>query len=438
MTVPAIKPQQQISPGSLGEALVARSGALVTAYYLVIIAAGLLTMIGTVMVASSYVFYGLTDPDLYSPGMKNLIQVGFVLGGVGLAWLFSRMIGWFKPNRWAVMVYLLLAACCAAQVVAASKGDCKGGNCNWLSISGKIGVQPSEFLKLAMALWLGVVLAAKARQLASWKELMIPGLLGIGLVVGAVLLGSDTGTAAVLGLEALGALIIAGVPWRRILVVASGMMTAGVLAVLAKKTLRDRIAVLFNIDVGDDKGEGVRWQVDQALYSLADGHLTGSGLGNSHEKWGYLTQSDSDFIFAVIGDEFGLLGTLIVLLLVALLAFGLFQLVRLHPTRHAQVAIGAIGCWLVGQALINMAMVLKLLPVIGVPLPFVSSGGSALVAGWLALGAIAGLIRQDEQVGPPWRARRKLLRRSAGLFSTTRPPAGVTGTAYRIGKAARP
>jgi cell division protein FtsW len=164
------------------------------------------------------------------------------------------------------------------------------------------------------------------------------------------------------------------------------------------------------------------WQIRQAEYSLASGGWFGAGLGASRGKWAYLSQAESDFIFAIIGEELGLVGTLTVLVLFGLLGFGLFQVVRLHPDRSVQIAVGTIGCWIEGQALINIGMVIKLLPVIGVPLPFVSAGGSALIACLAAIGVVFGLMRTDPEVKNALRVRSRRARRVAAVTDGGRAP----------------
>jgi cell division protein FtsW len=298
--------------------------------------------------------------------------------------------------------------------VVLGAGITRGGNTNWLTV-GPVTFQPAEFLKLGLAIWLASVLAIKARRLDDWKELAVPALIGIVLAAGVVAAGRDAGTASILAIMAVGTLVIAGVPWPKVAAVGAAMAAVGIAQVMTDAGRRDRLRAVLDSAYCEQFSEC--WQVRQASYALAEGGWFGQGLGASRVKWEWLSQADSDFIFAVIGAELGLVGCVVVLVLYGLLGLGLFQVVRLHPDRFAQIAVGAIACWLCGQAIVNIGMVIRVLPVIGVPLPFVSSGGSALIASLAAIGTVIALLRGDPDIGPFLRARRGVVVRSLGVFA---------------------
>jgi len=380
---------------------------------MVIVSTGLLLGIGLLMTVSSHVVTALSGPEPESPYQQGLWQGIYIIIGLVGAWLISR----WPMRGWQVMACGVLLVACVAQAIVPIKGRNIGENTNWLvfgSVGGHvISVQPAEFLKLGLALFLGIVLANKAAVLDRWKELIVPALLGVVLTMGLVLMGRDVGTAAIVGLASMGTLIAAGVPWSKLFAIGVAVAGAGVAVSLLYPRALERWSTLLNPEAAS-AAEGA-WQIQQASYALAQGSVLGTGLGTSREKWGFLSQADSDFIFAVIGEEFGLVGSVLVLLLFTVLAIGLFQIVRLHPNRVAQVTTAAIACWLCGQAFVNIAMVVRLLPVIGVPLPFVSAGGSALVASVAAIGVVVGLMRSDAQVGPALRARPRVLGRAGGV-----------------------
>ncbi|MDR1295249.1 MAG: putative lipid II flippase FtsW [Bifidobacteriaceae bacterium] len=380
-----------------------------TAYCTILFSTGLLVALGLAMVVSSHTVDALALGE--SPWATAKEQGLFIAVGIAGGFALSRVPipTWEKWWAWAAFGGTL-----AFQILVPIIGRSYGGNTNWLMI-GDHSVQPAEFLKYGLALWLASVLAAKARLLGSWFHLAIPALAGVAVAGGVVVVGHDAGTAFVIGLMAVGTLVVAGVPWRRIGVVLVGLTLVAALEVFADDERRTRIEVLFDPSVCDRSDDC--WQVSQASYALAEGGWFGQGLGASRVKWEWLSQADSDFIFAVIGAELGLVGCIVVLVLFAVLAVGLFQVVRLHPNRFAQIAVGAIGCWLLGQAVINIGMVIRVLPVIGVPLPFVSSGGSALIAGLAAIGTVIGLMRGDPDVGPLLRARRGVVARAFGVFA---------------------
>ncbi|MDR0432142.1 MAG: putative lipid II flippase FtsW [Bifidobacteriaceae bacterium] len=385
---------------------------LVTAYYMIIFATALLVALGFVMVVSSHTVDALSAGD--SPWAKAREQLAFIGLGLAAGFALSRVPipKWEKPWAWVVF-----AATLAFQAAVLLIGESRGGNTNWLVI-GNYTVQPSEFLKYGLAVWLASVLVAKARMVNDWFHLAVPALLGVALAGGLVVLGHDAGTASVIGLMAVGTLVVAGVPWHKIGLVTLGLGLAAFIEVMGDEQRRSRLRVLFDSSACEKYAEC--WQVDQASYALAEGGVFGQGLGASRVKWEWLSQADSDFIFAVIGAELGLMGCCVVLLLFGVLAIGLLQVVRLHPRRFAQVTVGAISCWLIGQAIVNIGMVIRVLPVIGVPLPFVSAGGSALIAGLAAIGTVIGLMRTDPDIGPFIRAKRGVVARAFGVLAPRR------------------
>jgi cell division protein FtsW len=338
----------------------------------------------------------------YRAGLgQGLYALVGAAGGAVLAHT-HRILG--RAVAWTALGVALVAQ---ALVLFTPLGDNRYGNRNWLQMTDSLTVQPSEFVKFGLALWLGSVLAMKGETLKRWSDLAMPALIGIAAAIGLVAAGSDAGTALVLAVMSFGALVLAGVPWTKLLAMAGPAVLAGYLAVISSEQRRQRFELALNPDACEEASDAC-YQVQQAHYSLATGGWLGSGLGASRAKWAYLSQADSDFIYAIIGEETGLLGALAVLVLFGVLGFGLLQVVRLHPDRSVQIAVGTIACWIEGQALINVGMVLKVLPVIGVPLPFVSSGGSALIACLAAIGAVFGLMRTAPEVkgALAWRSRR--------------------------------
>ncbi|MDR1427520.1 MAG: putative lipid II flippase FtsW [Bifidobacteriaceae bacterium] len=386
---------------------VARS--LATAYYMIVFATVLLVALGLMMVVSSHAVDALAKDE--SPWATAWQQVAFIAAGAAIGFALSRV-----PNRaWLGLTWIAFAATAAFQaIVVLGAGISAGGNTNWLRV-GPFTFQPAEFLKYGLAMWLANVLANKARRLDDWRALIWPALVGVVGALGLVAAGHDAGTASIVAIMALGALIIAGVPWRKIAVIGLGAGLGAATLILTSDNRRERVRVLFNPGDVEQFSEG--WQVRQASYALAEGGWFGQGLGASRVKWEWLSQADTDFIFAVVGAELGLLGCLVVLILFGVLAVGLFQVVRLHPNRFCQIAVGAFTCWLLGQAIVNIGMVIQVLPVVGVPLPFVSSGGSALIACLGAIGTVLGLLRNDPTVGPSLRARRGVVARAFGVFA---------------------
>jgi len=394
-------------------ALLGQWNSAVASYYLIVGAVALLVALGLVMVLSSSSVSSLSATDGASPYGIFFNQARFAIIGLPLAWLASRLpVRFYKRFAWPVLLGAL-----ALQALVPLIGITVRGNQNWIRIPGGQSIQPSEFAKLALAVWLGVVLARKRPLLHRWVHVLVPGVLVALVTVGFVLLGHDLGTALILLILLAGALFVAGVPMRFFAV---GLVLATFVVVQlaqASPSRMNRINAFFspNCDTQD-----ACYQTTRGMYGLASGGLTGIGLGESREKWSYLPMAHNDFIFAILGEELGLLGTLLVLGLFGVLAFALTRVVRRHTDPFVQISTGAIGAWVLGQALINIAVVIGLLPVIGVPLPLVSAGGSALVTTMVAMGVVLSFARSEPGAAEALAARPGVVRRSLAVMGLSR------------------
>ncbi len=386
----------------------------VTSYYLIAGVVALLVALGLVMVLSSSSISSLQDTDGASPYSIFLNQARFALIGLPLAWVASRLpVAFYKRFAWpAVIVAGVL------QVLVLLIGVEVNGNRNWLVVPGG-QVQPSEFAKLALAVWLGVVLARKQALLHQWSHVLVPGVVVAGAVVGLVLLGHDLGTGLIILILVAGALFVAGAPLRFFAVAFVVVGFAVWQMTLFSPSRVRRITAFLSADCDT---QGACYQTLRGTYGLATGGLTGIGLGESREKWSYLPMAHNDFILAIIGEELGLLGTLLVLALFGVLAVAVTRVVRRHQDPFVQITTGAIGTWVLGQAVINIAVVVGLLPVIGVPLPLVSAGGSALVTTMVAMGVLLSFARSEPGAAEALAARPNVVRRSLAVVGlATRP-----------------
>lgn len=396
------------APAAAPARTAARWDTPVTSYYVVAGATFVLLALGLVMVLSSSTVYSLREGD--SPVQGFLSQAVFAALALPLMIIASRM-----PPR------LLRALAWPAMIVVTSlqlllftpMARGAGGNVAWVNIGG-FTFQPSESAKVGLALWLGAVLATKQPLLRQWRHVIVPSLLGIGVILGVTIYSHDLGTALVLICLSAGALFVAGVPMRILAALALGV--GSVVAYLAASGTRlDRINALLGLTELDPQGNGLQSRV--ALEALGTGGIGGVGLGESRTKWGYLPAGHNDFILAIIGEELGLLGTLLVLGLFGVLAAGMTRIVRRHPDPFAKITTGAIAAWLLSQALINIGVVIGVLPVIGLPLPFVSSGGSALVTSLVATGIVLAFARDEPGAREAFSARRGTMRRSLGVLT---------------------
>ena len=268
-----------------------------------------------------------------------------------------------------------------------------GGNRNWIVVGG-FTVQPSEFLKLALVVWIGAVLGARRDELGDWRRLLLPVGPVAGIAIGLVLAGSDLGTAAIMLLMVFGCAFFAGARLRHLAVGALGVALVALLFAIASPNRMSRITTWMQ-GCTDADYSGYCWQPQHGMWALASGGVLGVGLGNSRAKWNWLPEADNDFIFAIIGEELGLVGALVVLVLYALMAVVLVRIMRRARESFTRIVAGGVLVWVVGQAFVNIAVVLGLLPVLGVPLPLISSGGSSLVAVLLAIGVVLSLTRQE-------------------------------------------
>lgn len=270
------------------------------------------------------------------------------------------------------------------------------GSTNWFSIGG-LQIQPSEVFKPALALWLGVGLARRSQRLHRPKDLFFAVAPVAVIAFGFVLLGGDLGTTLVLMLMTLAAMFIAGVP-KRYLAAALSTVAVGVTILVATSPYRmARVRAMF-ADTGslsDADALGQHWQASHGLFALASGGWTGVGLGASREKWFWLAEAHNDYIFAIIGEELGLLGTLAVVCLFGILGYGLIRITLTSRDLRTQILSATVMVWIVGQAFINMGVVTTLLPVIGVPLPLISYGGSSLVSTLIGIGLVMSFVRAE-------------------------------------------
>lgn len=381
-----------------------------TSYHLILGVSALLLSLGLLMVLSASSVSSLRDyGSSYAVFMRQAV---FVAVGLPLAWAASQLP--LRLVRFLSWPALLGSAALVALTFVPSIGVEVNGNRNWISFGGPFQLQPSEFVKLALVLWCADVYARKGRLLAQWRHLLIPMMPVCLVVVGLVVGQGDLGTALVLFALVLGLLWVIGAPAK--LFVASAL-AIGALAFALASTSHERVSRLtgFLNPLGEYDGNG--WQASHGFFALATGGLWGRGIGASNQKWGGLPEAHTDYIFAIIGEEFGLFGTLVVLSLFLTLAYAGIRIASRTPDTFVRYAAAGIVVWLLGQALINIGMVLGLLPVIGIPLPLISSGGSALLPTLAALGLLLSFARTEPGAAAALQERRS---RSAGLRAVAR------------------
>jgi len=276
-----------------------------------------------------------------------------------------------------------------------------GGNTNWIDL-GIVQIQPSEFLKIGVILFLASLLSTKLDYLWDFQSTSQPVLIyGFGSVALVLFLSGDLGTAAVMGVFILALLFLIGMPANRLMLfVGLGIGGAFMAAALSPNRV-GRILSFFNRC--EDSIDGANWQVCHGEWALASGGLFGTGLGESKMKWGWIPEVENDFIFSIVGEEVGLIGAVVVLILFFLLARFMRRISLNSTTAFGSIAVTGIMLWILVQALINIAVVLHLFPVLGVPLPLFSKGGSSMIAVLIALGIVLAVER--DQTSSPKRKR---------------------------------
>jgi len=369
-----------------------------TPYYLLLGATGLLLAIGLVMVlsASSVYSYKNENGNSYYWATKQLM---WVLVALPCAWIGTRLP--LKMLRMAAWPMLAVSVVMLA-LTQTGLGKSVNGNQNWLGV-GSFVVQPSEVAKFAMVLWCADVYARKDRLLDSWHHLAVPVLPVAGAITGLVLLGGDLGTALVMLAIVLGMLWVVGVP-ARIFVGAVSLVSVAVLFLAARSPERLSRITSFQNPFKDLQNSG--WQAGHGILGMASGGIFGKGIGASQQKWGNLPEAHTDFIFAVLGEELGLVGTLLVLVLFLTIAYAGLRVAMQTDNLFVRYSTAGIVLWLTAHMIINIGMVLALLPVIGIPLPLVSYGGSSLVPELVALGLVIGFARSEPNAAGELRRRR--------------------------------
>jgi cell division protein FtsW len=358
-------------------------------YYLLLGCTLLLLIVGLMMVLSAGTAYDLDQGfPAYSMFIKQLLGAG---AGLVLMWLAAKS----PPRLFRACAYPLMLAALAGVAMVLLFGVEVDGAKRWLVVAG-FQVQPSELAKLALVVWGADLLARKERlgQLTDWRHLLIPLLPGAALLSLLVMLGKDLGTTSLLLAIFLALLWVIGTPGK-LLAGMVGLMAFVLLIVVAVHPYElARITSFFSSHSPSCRSLSC-YQLIQGKDALGSGGLFGVGSGASRAKWGWVPNSPTDFIFAILGEELGLVGTICVVTLYGGIAFAGLRIARRAPDTFARLAAGAITVWLVGQALINMGAVLGLLPISGVPLPLISAGVSSLLASLAALGMLMAFARTE-------------------------------------------
>ena len=342
-----------------------------------------LVLLGFVMIYSASSIKAIaaqTDAMSYM-----LDQVRFaVIGGLAafVLWKLIPYRFWTGPAVWVIwgiaMILLLLTA---------AVGIAENGAQRWL-VLGPISLQPSEFVKIAIVLVAARLFSDLRAGAVDARAFIVELLIFIIIPTGFLFATqSDLGTTAIIALGVIGVMWMGEVPFRTILAVIMAMVLFAVFATLFSSYRSDRFLYLNPWDDGEN-GYGNGYQIIHSYYAFAEGGVFGAGLGNSREKYLYLPESETDFIFAIIGEELGLIGALAVIIAFLVLVWAGMRIARSAYDDFGAMVAGSLTIMLVFQAFLNIGCAIGVFPTTGKPLPFISSGGSSLIASFMMVGLI--------------------------------------------------
>jgi cell division protein FtsW len=368
-------------------------------YFLIIWSTIFLCALGLTMVLSSSTVTSLQESgNTYSIFIKQFFFL--ILGSFATFWAFRvRGAIWPFIARYALSISIVILLLPFVPFL----GKNIKGNRNWIEIAG-FTLQPSEFAKFGLILWCALRLRSLGQEPGT-KNLIFflaPGLVAIELLI---LLERDLGTALLVLIIFGGILFISGAPIKNFLALLTLGAIVGGAFILSSDYRMSRFAALFNpFDERYYKFSG--WQPAHSIMGLASGGLWGSGLGASKQKWANLAEAHTDFIFSVIGEELGLLGTLLVLALYTALIYSILRVAIKTKDDFSRYATAGIACWFIAQVVVNIGSVTSVIPVIGVTLPFISYGGSSLLANLIAVGFVLGVARRTPEIAEGIRVSR--------------------------------
>jgi cell division protein FtsW len=364
----------------------------VSSFYILAICALSLSVIGLVMVFSASSIYSL---DTRGNAVAIVLrQLAFFVISIPLAVYLSQR----TLEQWRALARfgLVLSAAILLILQIPGVGKTVNGNTNWIALP-FVDIQPSELSKFLLILWASFMLANKERNGKTRINVFL--LIGPGFVavMGFVMLGRDLGTTCVIAAILVGLLFVSGIELRFLgTLVAVGVVGLAISIVTASYRAHRFLVVLDPFAAADYKNAG--WQPAHSLLGLASGGIFGVGLGGSRQKWGNLAEAHTDFIFAVIGEELGLIGTLLVLSLLAAMIYSIFKIALRCKDPMSRYVCCGLGCWITVQTVLNLGSATSVLPVVGVTLPFVSYGGSALISLYIGLGYVFGSALRDPEV----------------------------------------
>jgi cell division protein FtsW len=354
--------------------------------YLIALVVALLTGAGLVFVYSASFAIGLQEY-----GSVNFFILRQAIGaGIGAAAMFMlARIDYRILARWSPLI-LLAALLGLVLVLMPGFGSDAYGARRWIQLGPLPPVQPSEFAKLAMVIYIAAWLAAKGEQVKQFSLGVVPFVLMVGLVGGLIMLQPDMGTFIVIVLTTMTMFFVAGAAIRHVFTLAAAGFAGGFLLILVEGYRAERMVAFLKAEEDPD-GKG--FQILQLLIALGSGGVRGLGLGESRQKFFYIPGAHTDGIFAIVGEELGFIGALLIIALFATLVFRGFQTAFKARDEFGYLLAVGITCWIAYQSVINIGGITRSLPLTGIPLPFMSYGNNALIATLAAIGVLLSVSR---------------------------------------------
>ncbi len=358
-------------------------------YQLVLGATALLLGLGLIMVLSASSIFARLN---YGGNSFAIVERQMIFAVLGLIGAYFAANVPLRILRKLILPFLIVSVLLIMATYIPGVGVEVNGNRNWLPLAAGFRLQPSEFAKLALILWIADLYARRHKKLGTPRLVLTPMVPVAGFVAMLVVGQHDLGTALVLFALIIGMLWVAGLPAKQMGAILASLF---VLLVIAVANSPERVGRLLNFTNPEADPDFRGFQAIHGMMALARGGFWGVGLGGSRQKWGSLPEAHTDFILAVIGEELGLLGTLVVLALFVFLTVAGIRIATRTRDPFVHYAAAGITIWIVVQAVINIGMVLGLLPVIGIPLPLISYGGSSLLVTLVAMGVLINCAKTE-------------------------------------------
>jgi cell division protein FtsW len=367
-----------------------------TSFHLIVAVAALLVTLGLIMVLSASGVHSYDEDG--SPWAIFGKQVLWTIVGLVAFYIAIRVpVSLMRRTAFPAFAVTIVLI---ALVLVPGIGHESNGSRGWFVVAG-LSMQPSELTKIAFAIWGAHILASRRMERASLREMLIPLVPGAVVALALIVAQPDLGQTVSLSIILLALLWYAGLPLRVFL--SSLLAAVGAAAVLAVSEgyRSDRVRSWLD-PAADSQGSG--YQARQAKFALANGGVFGDGLGQGTAKWNYLPNAHNDFIFAIIGEELGLVGALGMLALFGLLAYTGMRIARRSADPFLRLLTAAATMWIIGQSFINVGYVIGLLPVTGIQLPLISAGGTSTATTLFMIGVIANAARHEPEAVAALRA----------------------------------